>query len=165
MCLVQLGGALGIAVVGAVVSGIYRGNVEDALTGAVPKEVVETARDGIGVTVVALDQLPPDVAAIVGPAVDSAFVGALTDGLIVSIAFAIAAAVAAAVLVPWRMRAEQASERNLEPEALGAVAASAAAPVSEPAHDPATHAPHGFTHRFVSHCYGFHFSPWGRCVG
>ena len=161
----ELGGALGIAVVGAVVSGIYRSDVEEALTGVVPNAVVETASDGIGVAVVALDRLPANVAAVVEAAADTAFVGALTDGLIISIAFAAAAAVVAALFVPWKMRAEQASERNLEPEALAAVEALAPAAAPALAHDAATHPPHGFTHRFVSHCYGFHFSPWNRCVG
>ena len=159
----ELGGALGIAVVGAVVSGIYRSDVEEALTGAVPPELVETASDGIGIAVVAAQQLPADVAATVFAAANPAFVGALTDGLIVSIAFAVAAAVVAALFVPWKMRTEQAQERNLEPETLAAVDALTPATLPAAPHDAAAHPAHGFTHRFVSHCYGFNFLPINRC--
>jgi len=59
----ELGAALGIAITGSSVSGLYRGNVEDSLTGAVPDSLVETVGQGIGVSAVAAQTLPAEVAA------------------------------------------------------------------------------------------------------
>ena len=61
------------------------------------------------------------------------------------------------------MRTEQAQERNLEPETLAAVDALTPATLPAAPHDAAAHPAHGFTHRFVSHCYGFNFLPINRC--
>lgn len=103
----ELGGALGIALVGSIVNGIYRSNVEEALAGEVSPELIETAREGIGVTTVVAAQLPPEVAATLTSAANEAFIDAIGTGFIVSIAFLVGA-MAVSLLLPNRMRATQA---------------------------------------------------------
>lgn len=104
----ELGGALGIAVIGSIVNGIYRSNVERALAGQA-SEVVEAAREGIGVATVSAAQLPGDLGAVVTTAANQAFVDALGIGLLVSSAFVIGAAAVALVMLPDRMRRTQAT--------------------------------------------------------
>jgi len=103
----ELGGALGIALVGSIVNGIYRSNVEEALAGQVSAELIDTAREGVGVTTVVAAQLPPEVAATLTSAANDAFIDAIGAGFIVSIAFLIGA-MAVSLLLPNRMRATQA---------------------------------------------------------
>ena len=110
----ELGGALGVAVIGAIVSGLYRTNIEEALTGVVPDPLLESTSDGIAVVAVGAEQLPPETAAQVTSAANAAFVDALTTGMFVSIGFMVLAGVLAITLVPWKMRQVQASERRLE---------------------------------------------------
>ena len=100
----ELGGALGIALIGSIVNGFYRSNVEAALAGQ-PAEVVEAAREGIGVATITAAQLPADMAAVVTAGANEAFIDAIGNGLLVSIAFLIGAAAVALVMLPDRMRA------------------------------------------------------------
>lgn len=106
----ELGAALGIAIVGSIVSSLYQSNVEDALGGVVSPELVETAGEGIGVATVAAATLPPDVASTVMTAANGAFVDAFTTGLMVSAVFMALATAAAWLLIPRRMRQSQAEE-------------------------------------------------------
>ena len=159
----ELGGALGVAVIGAIVSGLYRSDIEEALTGVVPDSLVESAGEGIAVLAVGAEQLPSDVAVQVTDAANTAFVDALTTGMLISIGFMVLAAVLAATTIPWKMREVQASERRLEttqvPEApppcepeLVPVLAGSAGPPSR-------------WERVVCRCYGRDFLPWIRCAG
>ncbi len=160
----ELGGALGVAIVGAIVSGLYRSNVEDTLAGAAPDAVLETAGEGIGVAVVSLASLPPDLAITVERAADAAFVSAVTDGLIVCVLIVALAALIAALLIPWSMRPEQAAERWLQPEL--ATASTGVVALSGPlgsASEPASEAP--AAERYLCRCYGYDFNPWCRCAG
>ena len=159
----ELGGALGVAAIGAIVSGLYRSNVEEALTGVVPAELVESAGEGIAVVAVGLEQLPPDVAALVTGAANTAFVDAMTTGMLISISFIAVAVVLAATLIPWKLRDIQASERRLE-----TVQVPEAPPPLEPEPVPvlaAVPVRPSWWERFVGHCYGFDFVPWNRCAG
>ena len=103
----ELGAALGIAITGSIVSGLYRGNVEDRPSGAVPDSLVETVGQGIGVAAVAAQTLPADLAAVVTDAANLAFVDAFTSGLFISAAFMVAATLVGLLLIPWRMRTHQ----------------------------------------------------------
>ena len=106
----ELGAALGIAIIGSVVSGLYTSGVEDSLTGAVDPALLETAGEGIGVATVAAASLPADVAATVVQAANTAFIDAFTTGLVISAVFMAAATLAAVVLLPWKMRERQAED-------------------------------------------------------
>jgi DHA2 family multidrug resistance protein-like MFS transporter len=54
----EFGGALGIAVMGSIVTAIYRGEVADALPAGVPAAAAETARSTIGGAVSVAGELP-----------------------------------------------------------------------------------------------------------
>ncbi len=99
----ELGGALGIAILGSVVAGSYRRHVDRLLPDGLPVEVAQAARDGIGTAI--------DVAALgagkAHPVVDAArqaFDGAFTTVAWISMAIALAAAVIAAIDPAWRLR-------------------------------------------------------------
>jgi EmrB/QacA subfamily drug resistance transporter len=103
----QLGGALGVAVIGSFVSNAYRTRLHHALQGKVLASVVHTASSSIGVANQTARGLPPNVAATVTDAADHAFVSAITRGFDVSIVVVVLAFVVAATMVPRRMRTDQ----------------------------------------------------------
>jgi MFS family permease len=109
----ELGGALGIATIGSLVSSLYRSNVDDALTGVVPDEVVELVGEGVGVAAAISAELPEGVAAVVIPAANQAFLDAITSGFRISAAVLVTAIVIAYTLIPRRMRATQASAEEV----------------------------------------------------
>lgn len=157
----ELGGALGVALIGAIVTGLYRSDIEEALTGLVPDSLIESASEGIAVLEVSAAQLPSDVAALVIDAADTAFVDALTTAMLISTGFMVLAVVVAATLIPWKMRDVQASERRLE-----TVQVPEAPPPLEPEPIPvlaAVQVSPSWWDRFVGHCYGMDFVPWNRC--
>ncbi len=108
----ELGGALGIATIGSVVSSLYRSNVGDALDGAVPADVAELAGESIGVAKLAAQSLPLETAATVIEAANSAFVDAMVTGFRVSAVILVSAVVIAFTLIPKRMRDVQAEAQE-----------------------------------------------------
>ena len=103
----ELGSALGIAVLGSFINGIYRGNVADRLEGEVPEEAVDLAREGIGVVAAAAPTLSPEVAQTTFAGASQAFVDAMNSGFWLSAAVMGAGAVVAAGLLPRTARTEQ----------------------------------------------------------
>jgi MFS transporter, DHA2 family, multidrug resistance protein len=91
----ELGGALGIAILGSVGVAIYRSELADRLPAAVPAEVVETARDTLASAAAAAVKLSGDLGADVVAAAREAFV----VGMQVSSAIAAGIGLALAVLV------------------------------------------------------------------
>jgi MFS transporter, DHA2 family, multidrug resistance protein len=59
----ELGGALGIAILGSIGTAVYRSHVADALPSAVPAEQADTARETLGGAVAAGEYLPAPLAA------------------------------------------------------------------------------------------------------
>ena len=117
----ELGGALGVATIGSVVSGLYRSNVESSLSGAFPAEVVEVASESIGVANVAAQGLPADVGLALTEAANTAFVDAMTGGFVVSAIILLASVVIAFTLVPRRMRSVQAEAESTADPTLHAL--------------------------------------------
>jgi DHA2 family multidrug resistance protein-like MFS transporter len=107
----ELGGALGIATLGAIGTAVYRGQVEDALPAGAPNAAAETARDTLGAAVAAGDELPGELAGQLIDAAQEAFTEALQVAAALSAAVAIAAAVLAGTLVR-RLRAPTALEQE-----------------------------------------------------
>jgi EmrB/QacA subfamily drug resistance transporter len=104
----QLGGALGVAVIGSFVSNAYRAKLHDGLRNTgVPLSVAHAAAASIGVANQAARALPRSVATVLTTAADHAFVSAITRGFEVSTVVVVLAAVVAATLVPRRMRVVQ----------------------------------------------------------
>lgn len=73
----ELGGALGIAVLGSVGVAIYRGTIAAELPASVPAGAAEAARDTLGEAVAVAAQLPPDVASTVLAVSREAFVAGM----------------------------------------------------------------------------------------
>ncbi len=116
----ELGGALGIATIGSVVSTLYRGNVDAALAGSVPVELVDLLGESVGVAAVAAQSLPAELAATVLDATRVAFVDAMTGGFRLSAIVLTAAVVIAFTLIPRRMRSTQAEAQETDvPGAFG----------------------------------------------
>jgi MFS transporter, DHA2 family, multidrug resistance protein len=113
----EFGGALGIAVLGAVGTAVYRGQIEGEVPAGVPPGAAEAVRDTLGGAVAAGDELPDPLAAELVDAAREAFTQALQLAATLSAAVAIGAAVlAAAQLRRVRMDSEPEEARGLESE-------------------------------------------------
>jgi DHA2 family multidrug resistance protein-like MFS transporter len=93
----ELGGALGLAILGSVGVAVYRSELAGTVPTSVPPDAVSAARDTLGGAVEVAGQLPPPVGAQLADAAHGAFV----DGMHTVGAIAAAVAVAVAVLA-WR---------------------------------------------------------------
>lgn len=100
----ELGAALGIAVVGSVVSGAYRSNIEQGLGDNVPAEVVHAASEGLGVATALAGSLPPEIAGPMLQVANASFVDAMGIGILVSAALMVAPIAVAALFLPGRTR-------------------------------------------------------------
>jgi MFS transporter, DHA2 family, multidrug resistance protein len=113
----EFGGALGIAVLGAIGTAVYRDEIDSAVSAAVPPDAAEAARDTLGAAVAAADEIPGQVGFELVDASREAFTQALQLAATLSAAVAIGAAlVAASLLQRARMGSELAEERGLEPD-------------------------------------------------
>ena len=113
----EFGGALGIAVLGAVGTAVYRGRIDGAVPAGVPPEAADSARDTLGSALAAGDELPDPLAPELVEAAREAFTEALQVAATISAAVAIGAAIlAAAQLRRVRMPSELEQETGLEPE-------------------------------------------------
>jgi EmrB/QacA subfamily drug resistance transporter len=115
----ELGGALGIATIGSLVSSFYRSNLETSLVGVVPEEIVDLAGEGIGVASVAAANLPGELGATVVSEANDAFIDAMTTGFQISAVILVSAVVIAFTLIPRRMRSEQATNQEPASDGLG----------------------------------------------
>ncbi|MFG3196030.1 MFS transporter [Streptomyces sp. NPDC048208] len=108
----QVGGALGIAVLGSVLATSYRGGIEDKL-GALPPGLRDTAGESIEATLGIAEKLGPRGDALVTPAYD-AFLHAMHVTALWGTGVALVGAVVVAVFLPGRPPAGQPGEH--EPE-------------------------------------------------
>jgi DHA2 family multidrug resistance protein-like MFS transporter len=116
----ELGGALGIAILGSVGTVLYRAEVADTLPSGIPGEVVDAARDTLGGALAIAETLPAELAATVVAAAQTAFVDALHLVAGVSaVGAAVTAIVAAAALwnVPTLSQAPAEEGAPAEPAA------------------------------------------------
>jgi len=105
----MVGGALGVAVLGSVLSHGYRDGVEGALTG-LPPEAAAAADSSVGGAVSVADRMGPAGDAL-RSAADAAFVTGMADAALVAAAVVMAGAVTAALWLPARAKpAEPAAE-------------------------------------------------------
>ncbi|AVH59112.1 MULTISPECIES: MFS transporter [Streptomyces] len=101
----QVGGALGIAVLGSVLSTAYRGGIEEKLT-VVPAGQRHTAGESIEATLGAAARLGPQGETLVGPA-HEAFLHAMHTTALCGAVVAIVGAVLVAVFLPGRLPTER----------------------------------------------------------
>jgi DHA2 family multidrug resistance protein-like MFS transporter len=108
----ELGGALGIAILGSIGVAVYRGTLADTLPAGVPAEAAAAARDTLGGALGAATQLPGEVGVALLAAAQEAFVRGMQLTVSLSAVVAVAIAVASTVLlraVPAGAEAEAAA--------------------------------------------------------
>jgi DHA2 family multidrug resistance protein-like MFS transporter len=95
----EFGGALGIAVLGAVGTAVYRAEVDTALPAETPDAPAEAARETLGAAVAAADALPGRLAPGLVDAAREAFTQAIQVAATISAAVALSAAILAVALL------------------------------------------------------------------
>lgn len=95
----ELGGALGIAILGSIGTALYRSQMADNLPADISPELVGAARDTLGGAAAASEQLPDPLASELLDAAREAFTQGLQVAALASAAIAAGTAVLAAVLL------------------------------------------------------------------
>ena len=99
----ELGGTLGVAVVGSVFASFYGAALVDALaTTALPADALAAAEESMGAALSVAAQLPASIGADVARAAQEAFISGLSAGSLVAAAVAAVGAVGAAIWLPAR---------------------------------------------------------------
>jgi DHA2 family multidrug resistance protein-like MFS transporter len=128
----ELGGALGIAILGSIGVAVYRGQLTDALPAGIPSEAATVARDTLGGAVGVAAQLPGEAGQVLLDAARGAFIEGMQLTVTLSAVVALGIAVAATVLLRAVPTTAQA-----EPEQPPTAATEpAAAPPAEPEPQP-----------------------------
>ena len=118
----ELGGALGIAVLGSIGAAIYRGQVTAALPAGLPPRAIAAAQETLGGAVVAAELLPGNLAAPLLSTSRAAFVqGLQTTALIGAVGLAAMAIVAAFLLRHVQTRSGQVDEAPQTSDAFSSV--------------------------------------------
>ena len=99
----QVGGALGVAIIGSVLSSVYGSKIVDALSGKVPDQALEAAKSGVGGALAVADKAG-DAGAQIADVARNAFVDAMHGGAIVAAAAAIVGVIVAVVFLPAHAR-------------------------------------------------------------
>jgi len=113
----ELGGALGIAILGSVGTALYRAEIADSLPAGIPAQAAEAARDTLGGALAIAQDLPAELGGAVVAAAQTAFVDAIHLVAAVAAVGAVVTAIAAALAlrrVPARSEAPSA-ESAAEP--------------------------------------------------
>ena len=112
----ELGGTLGVAIVGSVFASAYGAAVADAVAGVgLPESVAAAAGESMAAGLTVAATLPADVAAQVVSAAQDAFIDGLSAGSLVAAGVAAAGAVVAALYLPARQ-----SRMRQDPESTAA---------------------------------------------
>jgi DHA2 family multidrug resistance protein-like MFS transporter len=114
----ELGGALGLAILGTVGTAVYRGHTADAFPAEVPADSASTASDTLGGAVEVADRLPQLLAADVLEPAREAFTQGLQVAATVSGALVIAAALMVARLLRSGDEPQESEERAAPSVAL-----------------------------------------------
>jgi EmrB/QacA subfamily drug resistance transporter len=112
----MVSGALGVAVIGSLVTSLYSGDVGGSLPG-LPADAQARAEDSVGAANAIAAQLPHDAATGLLAAAGDAFTQAMGVGLLVAAAIAFAAAVVVVLFLPGREHAAAESDSlDLQPQ-------------------------------------------------
>ena len=118
----ELGGTLGVAIVGSVFASVYSGGIGSAaVLAALPVDVRSTMERSTAAAYKVIGQLPAEQIADVRDALNHAFLHGLQIGALVCAAIALGAAVVVAGLLPARAR-QTAPSMTQQPKAAPAVA-------------------------------------------
>ncbi|MFE7583077.1 DHA2 family efflux MFS transporter permease subunit [Streptomyces gardneri] len=118
----QVGGAMGVAVLGSVLSSVYRGEIEGHL-GGVPAALRDTAGESIEATLAVASRLGPAGRDLVAPAYD-AFLDAMHVTAVASAVIALIGAAVVAAFLPGRTPQATAQAPGAAPADAGADAGS-----------------------------------------
>ncbi|MBD0735302.1 MFS transporter [Streptomyces sp. CBMA29] len=114
----QVGGAIGVAVLGSVLSTVYRNGIDDHLD-VLPAGARHSAGESIQATIGIAEKLGPKGQSLIQPAND-AFIHAMHITAACSAAVALVGAVVTLVFLPAKERVAQAPDAAAEPEKVGA---------------------------------------------
>jgi EmrB/QacA subfamily drug resistance transporter len=112
----QIGGALGVAILGSILSTAYAANVRQAVSN-LPPELSGHAQDSIGVTLQIAAQIGGQQGNALAAAARDSFIGAMDMTLYVAAAFALAGGLVALLVLPSSRRE---AETEAAPDALSA---------------------------------------------
>ena len=110
----MISGALGVAVIGSLVSSLYSNEVEGSL-GALPPEAQAQAENSVGAASAIAGQLPPDAASELLARTGDAFTNAMGIGLLIAAALAAATAIMVLRFLPARDLDAREAEEAREP--------------------------------------------------
>jgi EmrB/QacA subfamily drug resistance transporter len=114
----QIGGAVGIAVVGSVFSSVYGAQVADATAGRpIPPTILEDIKDSLGFALSVAQRIGGSVGAEIADAARAAFIDGFHAGLVVGGVVAALGAVAVALWLPARARTEDIERQTAEYDA------------------------------------------------
>jgi DHA2 family multidrug resistance protein-like MFS transporter len=116
----ELGGALGIAILGSVGVAIYRGELADRLPAELPAEAAAAARDTLGSAVAVAGELPGQLGAVVLQTAREAFVEGMRISSGIAAVVAVGLAILALVMLRDRPAASAAEEADTDPAAAAA---------------------------------------------
>ena len=104
----EMGFALGVAILGSIVTSIYRSDVTESLADVASSQVVRGVADSLGSLGQVTSLLPADVASVVTTVANGAFVDAMRIGVLAGIGIVGLTIVIALLTMPSKMRAAQA---------------------------------------------------------
>ncbi|MCW2686483.1 MAG: drug resistance transporter, EmrB/QacA subfamily [Mycobacterium sp.] len=109
----ELGGTLGVAIVGSVFASVYAGRLADSSAlAALPADARTAMRQSMAAAVRVVGQLPPQQGPAIRQAVENAFLDGLFIGSLVCAGIALVAAVVVGVLLPARGSTERRTPVN-----------------------------------------------------
>jgi EmrB/QacA subfamily drug resistance transporter len=111
----QLGGALGVAIIGSLMNTVYRDRMADAL-GGLPAQAAQAAGDSVGAAVAIAGQVGGTAGAALASAARAAFVDALGPAVVVAAAIAVVAALVIGRTMPAHATEPAAPARQRVPE-------------------------------------------------
>ncbi len=107
----ELGGALGIAILGSVGTAVYRAEVADGLPADIPAAAADAARDTLGGALAVAQSLPGEIGAALVTVAQTAFV----DAIHFVAAVAVVGAVGTAIVAALALRSVPARSEPVEP--------------------------------------------------
>lgn len=129
----QVGGALGVAIIGSVLSTVYGGRIVDAAGDVLPGDALEAAKGSLGGALEVADRIGAGSTRLVEVA-QSAFVDAMHTGALVAAVAAAAGSLVAALFLPAHARRDLEELQHAEYEAELADAEAHGAPVEHVPH-------------------------------
>ena len=113
----ELGGTLGVAVVGSVFASVYAPKIGEFLGQLpVPAEAVAAARDSVAAALVVASRAPEAAQSSIAAAAGSAFMDGMSNGCLVAAGVTMVGAIAAFVFLPDRSTIYDSSDDLVEVE-------------------------------------------------